>query len=86
MVKKLDDDPVNLRLRMPEVLRRRLASEAKANERSLNSEIVYRLGQSLGPAGVEMVKMHETAEQNTRRVLEQIVRELIAETDPGRVK
>jgi predicted HicB family RNase H-like nuclease len=34
-------------LRFPEELRRQLAAEAKAAERSLNAEIVYRLRQSL---------------------------------------
>jgi hypothetical protein len=79
-------DIVAMQVRLTEALRRRLAEEAKANERSLNSEIVYRLGQSLGPAGVEMVKAHETAQQNTRRVLEEIVREIMADVDAGRMK
>jgi hypothetical protein len=76
MAAKRPDDPVNLRLRMPEALRKRLAAEAKANERSLNSEIVYRLGQSLGPEGTAMVAMHESSEQRLARMLKQAVAEI----------
>ncbi|MGA8584254.1 MAG: Arc family DNA-binding protein [Roseiarcus sp.] len=78
-------DIVALQVRLTEAMRRQLVAEAKANERSLNSEIVYRLGQSLGPAGLKMVKAHETEEQNNRRVLEEIVREIIADIDAGRL-
>jgi Arc-like DNA binding dprotein len=40
-------DTVKLQLRFHEALRRRLAREAKKNNRSLNAEIVHRLEQSL---------------------------------------
>jgi hypothetical protein len=40
-------DTVKLQLRFHEVLRRRLAQEAKKHDRSLNAEIVHRLEQSL---------------------------------------
>jgi hypothetical protein len=72
---KQPDDPVNLRLRMPEALRLRLTALAKANERSLNSEIVYRLGQSLGPEGQEMVRMHEGFDERVRRILAEAIAE-----------
>jgi hypothetical protein len=76
------DDTVNLRLRMPDSLRKRLASEAEQNERSLNSEIVYRLGKSLGLEGDELIKQHESAEERMKRLLEEIVQRLIAERKP----
>jgi predicted HicB family RNase H-like nuclease len=41
-----DDRPFFLR-RLPEEIRRRLAKEAKASERSLTAEIIHRLRQSL---------------------------------------
>jgi hypothetical protein len=72
------DEPVNLRLRMPEALRKRLEAEAKANERSLNSEIVYRLGQSLGPEGAEMVTLYESMDQRMERKLQELVAAMIA--------
>jgi hypothetical protein len=72
-------DIVNVRVRMIEALRKKLAAEAKANERSLNSEIVYRLGQSLGTEGAEMVKMHESVEQRLMRMFEEIVAKMQVE-------
>jgi hypothetical protein len=80
MAKKPPDEPVNLRLRMPEALRKKLAAEAEANERSLNSEIVYRLGQSLGAE--DLVRMHESSEERIRRMLEEIVAKHIAKAKP----
>jgi Arc-like DNA binding domain len=46
MARKLTDE-VQLKLRFSEALRRRLAREARRNKRSLNTEIVTRLDQSL---------------------------------------
>jgi hypothetical protein len=47
MARKVADDTiVNLRLRLPEALRRQLVAEAEAAKRSLNSEILWRLGQT----------------------------------------
>ena len=40
-------DTVALQVRMPEGLRRKLAAEAEESQRSLNSEILWRLGQTL---------------------------------------
>lgn len=38
---------VNLQVRLPEELRQKLVKEAETNKRSLNSEVVWRLEQSL---------------------------------------
>jgi hypothetical protein len=46
MARKLTDE-VQLKLRFSEALRRRLAREARRRKRSLNTEIVERLNQSL---------------------------------------
>jgi hypothetical protein len=40
------NDPIALQVRMTEALRRKLASAAEENARSLNSEILWRLGQT----------------------------------------
>jgi hypothetical protein len=40
-------DTVALQVRLPEGLRRKLAAEAEKSERSLNGEILWRLGQTL---------------------------------------
>jgi Arc-like DNA binding domain len=47
MAKRKKTDTVQLKVRLREALRRRLESGAKANEISLNSEIVTRLEQSI---------------------------------------
>ncbi|ATQ75060.1 DNA-binding protein [Massilia violaceinigra] len=39
-------------VRLPVGMRDRIAEEAKANNRSMNAEIVFRLAQSLEPANV----------------------------------
>jgi len=80
MAKRPPDEPVNLRVRMPEALRKKLAAEAEANARSLNSEIVYRLGQSLGAE--DLVRAHESNEERMRRMLEEIAARLIGERKP----
>ena len=71
------DKLVNLRVRMPEALRKKLSVESNANERSLNSEIVYRLGRSFGAEGLELAIMFESSEQRTKRVLEELVAKLV---------
>lgn len=78
--KPAPEEPVNLRVRMPEALHAKLVAEAEANERSLNSEIVYRLGQSLGAE--DLVRMHESSEQRIRKMLEEIVAKALAERKP----
>jgi Arc-like DNA binding domain len=72
-------DTINIRVRMPEGLRKKLAGEADRSERSLNSEIVWRLGQSLGSEGAELVQEHETQEGRMRKMLEEVVAKIIAE-------
>jgi hypothetical protein len=44
--KKRADDVISFKLRMPEGLRQKLEAEAKKAERSINSEILWRLGQT----------------------------------------
>jgi len=75
--KPTDPDIVNLRLRMPESLRKTLAGIAEKSGRSLNSEIVWRLGQSLGPEGEEYAKQYETTEEYLRKKLDELVAEII---------
>jgi len=59
-------DIVPLQVRIPEGLRRKLAKEAEENGRSLNSEIVWRLGQSSDAS----VLAQEQMAQMTKRVEE----------------
>jgi Arc-like DNA binding domain len=71
------DETINLRVRMPEALRKGLAEAAEKNQRSLNSEIVFRLGQSFGAEGTNYINQYEAAETEAKRLLEQVVKQLI---------
>jgi hypothetical protein len=79
-------DTINLRVRMPEGIRKRLVGEADKSRRSLNSEIVWRLGQSLGAEGEELVQEHESSEERTRRLMDEIVERLTARLTAERKK
>lgn len=70
-------DVVPLQVRMPEGLRKRLVALAEGSQRSLNSEIVWRLGQSLGPEGAEFIKDHVTAEEYAKRAVAEAVQSLL---------
>jgi hypothetical protein len=69
---------VALQVRLPDALRRKLAAEAEKSQRSLNSEIVWRLGQSLGAEGGVLVDQHEAAEKERAKVLDEIIKEWVA--------
>jgi translation initiation factor 2 alpha subunit (eIF-2alpha) len=86
-------DTVNLRLRMPEALRKTLASEAEKANRSLNSEILWRLGQTFGEqwqrfiAGME--EQERTEQERLDRMmqdpkLQKALREIIAKHWPDK--
>lgn len=68
--KKRADEVISFKLRMPEALRQKIEAEAEKAERSMNSEILYRLGQTFGEewqrfiAGVEE---REKSEQEWRQ-------------------
>ena len=74
-------DTVNLRIRLPEGLRKLLATEAERSERSLNSEIVWRLGQTLGPEGAFYIKAHATTEELLAQALNKAVKRLVEDED-----
>jgi Arc-like DNA binding domain len=61
---------VSLQVRLPEGLRRKLVQEADKNARSLNGEIVWRLGQSFG---TEDAALAEAGEKERARILDEIV-------------
>jgi hypothetical protein len=48
VAKRHVDEVVSFKLRLPEGLRRQLEAEAQKSERSINSEILWRLGQTFG--------------------------------------
>jgi hypothetical protein len=60
----------HLRLRMPEVLRERLAHEAEKSQRSLNSEILWRLGLTLEKEWQELIAQREEAEKREQELFD----------------
>ena len=65
-------DTIALQVRMPEALRRKLASAAEKNARSLNSEILWRLGQTLGEEWGRFVAGMEDQERRDQEFLERM--------------
>ena len=57
----------------------RIEHEAKNNQRSLNGEIVYRLGQSFGAEGVELARQYEERERELKAKLREIFDQLLAD-------
>jgi len=79
MAKRKPTDIVNIKVRCVEALRARLEQEAKKNQRSLNGEIVYRLGASFGAEGVALAGQFEEAEKEIQKKLQEIVAQLVQE-------
>jgi len=77
MAKRKPTDIVNIKVRCIEALRARLEHEAKKNQRSLNGEIVYRLGASFGAEGVALAGQFEEAEKEIQKKLQEIVAKLV---------
>jgi Arc-like DNA binding domain len=79
MAKRKPTDIVNLKVRFPEAMRARLAAEAKRNQRSLNGEIVYRLGVTFGPEGPALVRQYEDVQAELARAMSKIADRLLNE-------
>jgi len=77
--KRNPDDIVNLKVRFTEAMRARIDREAKKNNRSLNSEIVHRLGISFGADGVELANQYEQVERVASERLRELIEPLIEE-------
>jgi Arc-like DNA binding domain len=65
----------HLRLRMPEELRKRLSEEAEESGRSLNSEILWRLGQTFDQAVQEFIADREEADKREREMFDQMMQD-----------
>ena len=69
-------DIVGLRLRMPAGLHRLLATNAKRNNRSLNTEILWCIARQLGGEAPSLV---ENMRVEQRRMMEGVLRSLISD-------
>ena len=68
-------DTINLRLRMPEALRKTLAMEAEKANRSLNSEILWRLGRTLSEQWREFIAGMEEQERTEQERRDQLMQD-----------
>jgi Arc-like DNA binding domain len=75
--KRKPTDIVGLKVRFTEAMRARLAQEAKRNERSLNGEIVYRLGTTFGAEGVALARQYEEVQAELSRRMDEIADRLL---------
>jgi Arc-like DNA binding domain len=91
MAKKRIDETVSFKLRMPEGLRQKLEDEAEKAERSINSEILWRLGHTFSAEWQEfiavIVEREKKVEELGQRMMEnpalqKIVSDLIAKHSP----
>ena len=73
MARRKDTDVVNLRLRLPEALRKQLGVEAEKANRSLNSEILWRLGQTFGKEWLEFIGEIEEQERSDQERAERFL-------------
>jgi hypothetical protein len=73
MARRKDTDVVNLRLRLPEALRKQLDGAAEKSNRSLNSEILWRLGQTFGKEWMEFVGEMEQQERDDKETIDRLM-------------
>jgi hypothetical protein len=66
-------ETINLRVRMPEALRTTIAVEAAKAGRSLNSEILYRLGLTLDEKWQRFVAGIENEEKKVAELRERVI-------------
>jgi len=67
------EDIIHLQVRMPEGLRQELAEEAEKSGRSLNAEILWRLGQTLSEGWQGVIAAEENIEKIEKELHERII-------------
>ena len=70
--KRKPDDPIALQVRMVEGLRAKLVDAAEKNGRSLNCEILWRLGQTFDDEWGRLTTQMEDREKRDQDLLERI--------------
>lgn len=70
-----------LKLRLPEAMRRKLERASDKSGRSLNNEVLWRLGQSFATEGddtvLKLAQDQSDFDANTKKKIEEIVKQLI---------
>jgi hypothetical protein len=75
--KRKPDDPIALQVRMVEGLRAKLANAAEKNGRSLNSEILWRLGQTFDQEWGRLTAQMEGREKRDQEFRDRIKQDLM---------
>jgi hypothetical protein len=73
MPKRRPSDLVHLQVRLPEALRQKLNAEAEKAERSLNSEILWRLGQTFSEEWQRFISGVEEKERKEKERFDQFM-------------
>ncbi len=73
--KKSIHEVISFKLRMPEGLRQKIEAEAKAAERSMNSEILWRLGQTFGEEWQRFIAGVEERERSEQERYDQMMQD-----------
>jgi hypothetical protein len=73
--KRKPTDTVALQVRMPEALRQQLATEAEKANRSLNSEVLWRLDQTFGEEFLRFITHQEERERTDQELLEKFTQD-----------
>jgi Arc-like DNA binding domain len=91
MAKRRIDEMISFKLRMPEGLRQKLEAEAEKAERSINSEILWRLGHTFSAEWQGLIAVVEEREKKVEELgqrmmqnpaLQKIVSDLVAKHTP----
>jgi hypothetical protein len=75
MAKRRDDEVVSFKLRLPEGLRRQLEAEAQKSKRSINSEILWRLGQTFGEEWRRFITGVEELERTEQERMDRLMQD-----------
>ncbi len=73
MAKRRVDQVISFKLRMPEGLRQKLEAEADKSERSINSEILWRLGQTFGEEWQRFIAGVEEQERSEQERVDELL-------------
>jgi hypothetical protein len=73
--KKRLDEVISFKLRMPEGLRQKIEAEANKANRSMNSEILWRLGQTFGEQWQRFVAGVEEKEKEREERVDQMMQD-----------
>jgi hypothetical protein len=73
--KRKPTDTVALQVRMPEALRHELEAAAQKANRSLNSEVLWRLGQTFGDEWQRFIAGVETREKKAQEIRDRVLQD-----------